>query len=164
MPVVVSIFKLSQQWGIVFPINIAFWLFTHGQMTPYPAEGAADSDIAPKSTLRCNQATLWCPIPPVLWWEVQALYQRCALLPALLAQLCLQTSWGREGVRVKLSPEGREATQHSLEGQVIPLHSNSNISQPRKALVSVSLFSEYHVALLKIIVEIIIKKLLVAGV
>lgn len=70
-------------------------------MTPYPAEGAADSDIAPKSTLRYNQATLWCPIPPVLWWEVQALYQRCALLPALLAQLCLQTSWGREGVRVK---------------------------------------------------------------
>lgn len=49
-----SIFKLSQQWGIVFPINIAFWLFTHGQIILYPEEGVADSYIAPKSMLRRN--------------------------------------------------------------------------------------------------------------
>lgn len=41
-----SIFKLPQQRGIVFLINIAFCLFTHGQIIPQPAAGAADTHIA----------------------------------------------------------------------------------------------------------------------
>ena len=33
----------------MFPINIAFWLFTRGHITPYPEEGAAESYIAPRA-------------------------------------------------------------------------------------------------------------------
>lgn len=109
MPVVASIFKLSQQWGIVFPINIAFWLFTHGQMAPYPAEGQQVVILPPRARWD-TMGPLWCPIPPVLWWEVQALCQGCVLLTTSLAQLHLQTSW--EGKEYEWNSGQKAEKQH----------------------------------------------------
>lgn len=88
-----SIFKLPQQRGIVFPINIAFCLFTHGQIIPQPAAGAADTYIAPGAPqgravaplgARCRLSSRG-RCKPLIW--AVCYFQ-------LQAQLCLQMSWG----------------------------------------------------------------------
>lgn len=96
-----SIFKLPQQRGIVFPINIAFWLFTHGQIIPYPEEGAADSYIAPKSMQWQDCVTLVSDssLSPV--GGTSPLSGICFTSNFMLAQLCLQTSWGNKRVQAK---------------------------------------------------------------
>lgn len=107
-----SIFKLSQQWGIVFPINKHFdYLHT---TKSHPEEGAADSYIAPKNMPRQDCGTLLCgsTLSPV--GGTNSLSGICLTLNFMLVQLCLQTGWGRKEVHVKLHPEGRKATQYSL--------------------------------------------------
>lgn len=103
-----SIFKPSQQQGIVFPVNIAFWLFIYtlpNHITPW---GRGSSCIASRSTVR--QA--WCPIPPWLPREAQTLYLGYVLLSTLcwLSCVCRQ---GGEGKGYKSHSTQQAGKQHS---------------------------------------------------
>lgn len=64
-----SIFKPSQQQGIVFPVNIAFWLFIYRLPTHGMPWGRGSSSIAPRSTGR--QPGVWLPSrgrdKPFIW-------------------------------------------------------------------------------------------------
>lgn len=101
-----SIFKPSQQQGIVFPVNIAFWLFIYRLPNHGMPWGRGSSSIAPRSTGR--QA--WCVI--LLQRKGQTLYLGYVLLSALcwLSCVCKQ---GGEGKGYKSHSTQEAGKQHS---------------------------------------------------
>lgn len=101
-----SIFKPSQQQGIVFPVNIAFCLFIYRLSNHAMPWGRGSSYIAPRSRVR--QA--WCLIP--LQREGQTLYLGYVLLSALcwLSCVCRQ---GGKGEGHKSHSTQKAGKQHS---------------------------------------------------
>lgn len=112
-----SIFKPSQQQGIVFPVNIAFWLFIYTLPNHTMPRGRGSSSIALRSTV--SQA--WCPIPPCVQRKGQTLYLGYVLLSTScwLSCVCRQGGEGK-GYKSRSTPEAGK--QHSsLQRQVLPL-------------------------------------------
>lgn len=98
-----SIFKPSQQQGIVFPVNIAFWLFIYTLANHTMARGRGSSSIAPRSMVSdCS----------CLQREGQTLYLGCVLLSAScwLSCVCWQ---GGEGKGCKSHSTQEAGKQHS---------------------------------------------------
>lgn len=112
-----SIFKPSQQQGIVFPVNIALWLFIYRLPNHALPQGRGSSCIAPRSRVRQGLVSNSSPEG-----GTNLLSGICFAFSLMLTQLCLQARWGREGVQITLHP----GKQHSnLQRQILPLHLRS---------------------------------------
>lgn len=101
-----SIFKPSQQQGIVFAVNIAFWLFIYRFSNYAVPWGRGSSYIAPRSMARQS----WCLIP--FQREGQTLYLGYVLLSALCWLSCV-CRWGGKGEGYKSHSTQEAGKQHS---------------------------------------------------